>query len=225
MKNLWNSDAAAQIEENSLQMRVFSSQLLGQNPDLVLHGGGNTSVKLLETNLFGEEEEILYVKGSGWNLATIEAEGFSALRLNTMLKLAKLEKISDVEMVRQQRMAMTDPDAPSPSVEALLHAIIPFPWIDHTHADALVTLTNNPKGEELIRELYGERLLVISYVKPGFELARKVIEITKNIDWNQYEGMVLLNHGIFSFGKTARESYGRMIDLVTLAENTLEKNA
>ena len=225
MKNLWNSDAADQIEENSLQMRVFSSQLLGQNPDLVLHGGGNTSVKLLETNLFGEEEEILYVKGSGWNLATIEAEGFSALRLNTMLKLAKLEKISDVEMVRQQRMAMTDPDAPSPSVEALLHAIIPFPWIDHTHADALVTLTNNPKGEELIRELYGERLLVISYVKPGFELARKVIEITKNIDWNQYEGMVLLNHGIFSFGKTARESYGRMIDLVTLAENTLEKNA
>ena len=225
MKNLWNSDAAAQIEENSLQMRVFSSQLLGQNPDLVLHGGGNTSVKLLETNLFGEEEEILYVKGSGWNLATIEAEGFSALRLNTMLKLAKLVKISDVEMVRQQRMAMTDPDAPSPSVEALLHAIIPFPWIDHTHADALVTLTNNPKGEELIRELYGERLLVISYVKPGFELARKVIEITKNIDWNQYEGMVLLNHGIFSCGKTARESYGRMIDLVTLAENTLEKNA
>ena len=225
MKNLWNSDAAAQIEENSLQMRVFSSQLLGQNPDLVLHGGGNTSVKLLETNLFGEEEEILYVKGSGWNLATIEAEGFSALRLNTMLKLAKLVKISDVEMVRQQRMAMTDPDAPSPSVEALLHSIIPFHWIDHTHADALVTLTNNPKGEELIRELYGERLLVISYVKPGFELARKVIEITKNIDWNQYEGMVLLNHGIFSFGKTARESYGRMIDLVTLAENTLEKNA
>ena len=225
MKNLWNSDAAAQIEENSLQMRVFSSQLLGQNPDLVLHGGGNTSVKLLETNLFGEEEEILYVKGSGWNLATIEAEGFSALRLNTMLKLAKLVKISDVEMARQQRMAMADPEDPSPSVEALLHAIIPFPWIDHTHADALVTLTNNPKGEELIRELYGERLLVISYVKPGFELARKVIEITKNIDWNQYEGMVLLNHGIFSFGKTARESYGRMIDLVTLAENTLEKNA
>ena len=155
MKNLWNLDAAAQIEENSLQMRVFSSQLLGQNPDLVLHGGGNTSVKLLETNLFGEEKEILYVKGSGWNLATIEAEGFTALSLNTMLKLAKLVKISDVEMVRQQRMAMTDPDAPSPSVEALLHAIIPFPWIDHTHADALVTLTNNPKGEELIRELYG----------------------------------------------------------------------
>ena len=172
MKNLWNTNAVAQIEENSLQMRVFSSQLLGQNPDLVLHGGGNTSVKLLETNLFGEEEEILYVKGSGWNLATIEAEGFSALRLNTMLKLAKLVKISDVEMVRQQRMAMTDPDAPSPSVEALLHAIIPLPWIDHTHADALVTLTNNPKGEELIRELYGERLLVISYVKPGFKLAR-----------------------------------------------------
>ena len=200
MKNLWNSDAAAQIEENSLQMRVFSSQLLGQNPDLVLHGGGNTSVKLMETNFFGEEEEILYVKGSGWNLATIEAEGFSALRLNTMLKLAKLEKISDVEMVRQQRMAMTDPDAPSPSVEALLHAIIPFPWIDHTHADALVTLTNNPKGEELIRELYGERLLVISYVKPGFELARKVIDNTRNTDWNQYEGMVLLTHGIFSFG-------------------------
>ena len=223
MKNLWNSDRATQIEENSLQMRVFSSQLLGQNPDLVLHGGGNTSVKLLETNFFGEEEEILYIKGSGRNLATIEAEGFTALRLNTMCKLAKLEKISDVEMVRQQRIAMTDPDAPSPSVEALLHAIIPLPWIDHTHADAVVTLTNNTKGEELIRELYGERLLVIPYVIPGFKLARKVIEITRNTDWNQYEGMVLLNHGIFSFGETARESYERMIDLVTLAENALEK--
>ena len=205
-------------------MRVYSSQLLGQNPDLVLHGGGNTSVKLRETNLFGEEEEILYVKGSGWNLATIEAEGFTALRLKTLRKLIALESINDSEMVRQQRMAMINPDAPSPSVEALLHAIIPFAWTDHTHADAMVTLTNTPQGEELIREVYGNRLLVIPYVMPGFKLARKVHELTQGVDWNQYEGMVLLNHGIFTFGESARESYERMVDLVSLAEKYLEKN-
>ena len=225
MKNLWDPKEASQFEENTLQMRVYSSRLLGQNSDLVLHGGGNTSVKVREINVFGEEEDILYVKGSGNNLATIEAHGFTPLRLKTLLKLAELENISDAEMVRQQQMAMTNPDASNPSVEALLHAIIPFAWIDHTHADAVVTLTNTPAGNELMRKVYGERLLLIPYVMPGFKLTRKVLEITKNVDWTQFEGMILLNHGIFTFGNTARESYGRMIDLVSLAENYLEKHS
>ncbi len=225
MKNLWDPKEASQFEENTLQMRVYSSRLLGQNSDLVLHGGGNTSVKVREINVFGEEEDILYVKGSGNNLATIETYGFTPLRLKTLLKLAELENISDAEMVRQQQMAMTNPDASNPSVEALLHAIIPFAWIDHTHADAVVTLTNTPAGNELMRKVYGERLLLIPYVMPGFKLSRKVLEITKNVDWTQFEGMILLNHGIFTFGNTARESYGRMIDLVSLAENYLEKHS
>ena len=223
MKNLWDPKVALQFEENTLQLRVYTSRLLGQNSDLVLHGGGNTSVKLQQANLFGEEEDILYVKGSGNNLATIDADGFTPLLLKTLRKLAELENISDAEMIRQQQMAMSNPDAPNPSVEALLHAIIPFTWIDHTHADAVVTLTNTPEGSELIQKIYGERLLVIPYVMPGFKLARKVVEITKQVDWRKFEGMVLLNHGIFSFGDTARESYGRMIKLVSLSENYLAK--
>ena len=225
MKNLWDPKEASQFEENSLQMRVYSSRLLGNNSDLVLHGGGNTSVKFQETNLFGEVEEILYVKGSGCNLATIEKNGFTPLRLKTLRKLAEVENLSDTEMVCQQQMAMTNPDAPSPSVEALLHAVIPFKWIDHTHADAVVTITNTPSGKELIQEIYGERLFIIPYVMPGFKLVHKVNELARNVDWNQYEGMVLLNHGIFSFAESVLESYTRMIDLVSLAEKYLEKNS
>ncbi len=225
MKNLWDPEAVAQFEENTLQLRVYTSRLLGQNSDLVLHGGGNTSVKIQQTNLFGEAEDILYVKGSGCDLATIDEDGFTPLLLKTLRKLAALENISDVEMIRQQQMAKSNPDAPNPSVEALLHAIIPFDWIDHTHADAVVTLTNTPQGNELIRKIYGERLLLIPYVMPGFKLSRKVFEMTKKIDWTQFEGMILLNHGIFSFGDTALESYTRMIDLVSLAEDFLEKNS
>jgi rhamnose utilization protein RhaD (predicted bifunctional aldolase and dehydrogenase)/NAD(P)-dependent dehydrogenase (short-subunit alcohol dehydrogenase family) len=225
MKNLWDPEAVAQFEENTLQLRVYTSRLLGQNSDLVLHGGGNTSVKIQQTNLFGEAEDILYVKGSGCDLATIDEDGFTPLLLKTLRKLAALENISDVEMIRQQQMAKSNPDAPNPSVEALLHAIIPFNWIDHTHADAVVTLTNTPKGNELIRKIYGERLLLIPYVMPGFKLSRKVFEMTTKIDWTQFEGMILLNHGIFSFGDTARESYTRMIDLVSLAEDFLAKNS
>ena len=225
MKNLWDPKEASQFVENSLQMRVYSSRLLGNNSDLVLHGGGNTSVKFQETNLFGEVEEILYVKGSGCNLATIEKNGFTPLRLKTLRKLAEVENLSDAEMVRQQQMAMTNPDAPSPSVEALLHAVIPFKWIDHTHADAVVTITNTPSGKELIQEIYGERLFIIPYVMPGFKLVHKVNELARNVDWNKYEGMVLLNHGIFSFAESVLESYTRMIDLVSLAEKYLEKNS
>ena len=225
MKNLWDPKAVAQVEENTLQLRVYTSRLLGQNSDLVLHGGGNTSVKIQQTNLFGEAEDILCVKGSGNNLASIDEHGFTPLRLKTLRKLAALENLSDAEMIRQQQMAMSNPDAPKPSVEALLHAIIPFSWIDHTHADAVVTITNTPEGKELIRKIYGERLLLIPYVMPGFKLSRKVFEMTKNVDWTQFEGMILLNHGIFSFGDSARESYTRMIDLVLLAEEFLATNS
>jgi len=223
MKNLWDQKTASGLEKKPLQLRVFSSQLLGFDSDLVLHGGGNTSVKLRETNIFGEEEDILYVKGSGRNLATIDIEGFTPLRLTHMNKLAELVHISDTMMVREQQLAMTNPDAPSPSVEALLHAIIPFSWIDHTHADAVVTLTNTPKGDKLVQDVYGDSMLIIPYVMPGFKLARKVYEITQKVDWQQYEGMILLNHGIISFGAEAHESYERMINAVTLAEKFLKK--
>ncbi len=189
----------------------------------MLHGGGNTSLKSTHTDLFGDEIDVLHVKGSGWDLATIEAAGFAPVRLDVLRRMATLESLSDTEMVRAQRSAMLDPSAPSPSVEAILHAIIPFRFVDHTHADPVVTITNTPDGEQRIREIYGKRVVVIPYVMPGFILARTVYEMTREIDWQQYIGMVLLNHGLFTFADDARESYESMIRLVSEAEQYLSE--
>jgi len=222
MKSLWKNEEAEGFSKDPLQLRVYTSRLLGANPDLVLHGGGNTSVKLSQKNFFGETEELLLVKGSGWDLATIESPGFAPVRLETLKRLAELETLSDSEMVRQQRAAMTDPGAPNPSVEAILHALIPFRYVDHTHADAVLAVTNHPDGEQSIQEIYGPRVIVIPYVMPGFVLAKKVRELTQNKNWSDYEGMILMNHGIFTFDDDAQESYEKMIELVTLAENFLK---
>ena len=218
MKSLWNNEKAEVFSKDPLELRVYTSRLLGANPDLVLHGGGNTSVKLSEENFFGETEELLLVKGSGWDLATIETPGFAPVRLETLKRLAELETLSDSEMVRQQRAAMTDPSAPNPSVEAILHALIPFRYVDHTHADAVLAVTNHPAGEQSVQEIYGNRVIVIPYVMPGFVLAKKVRELTKDKNWSDYEGMILMNHGIFTFDDEARESYEKMIRLVSEAE-------
>lgn len=221
MKSRWDEQYAQSLNNDPLALRVYTSRLLGQEPDLVLHGGGNTSVKATVDNFFGEPEAVLYVKGSGWDLATIEAPGFAPVRLSVLNKLAALEHLTDSEMVTQQRAAMLNPQAPNPSVEAILHAIIPFKFVDHTHADAVVTLTNTPQGAALVQEIYGDRVLVIPYVMPGFILARKIWEMTQGIDWSQYEGMILLNHGIFSFSDEAKTAYETMIKLVTEAEDAL----
>jgi rhamnose utilization protein RhaD (predicted bifunctional aldolase and dehydrogenase) len=202
---------------------VYTSRLLGRDPNLVLHGGGNTSVKSEGEDLFGRREAVLYVKGSGWDLATIEARGFAPVRLALLQQMAELAALTDGDMVRAQRAAMTDPGAPTPSVEAILHAIIPFTFVDHTHADAVVTVSNTPDGEARIRRIYGDRVLVVPYVMPGFVLARKVFELTAGADWSKLEGIILLNHGVFSYGPDARASYERMIALVTECESYLER--
>jgi rhamnose utilization protein RhaD (predicted bifunctional aldolase and dehydrogenase)/NAD(P)-dependent dehydrogenase (short-subunit alcohol dehydrogenase family) len=221
MKNRWNDNEAANCNNDPLQLRVYTSRLLGQDEDLVLHGGGNTSVKTKETNLFGEEEDIIYVKGSGWDLATIEAAGFAPVKLKPLLQMAMLEQLTDTEMVKQQRIAMTNPSAPNPSVEAILHAIIPFQFVDHTHADAVVTISNTPNGSERIEEIYGKDFLIVPYVMPGFVLAREVYQLTRNTNWQTTKGIILLHHGIFTFHDDAKTSYGNMIDAVTKAETYL----
>lgn len=227
IESLWNDDEAAQFSKKyhpgDLGLRVYTSRLLGRDKNLVLHGGGNTSVKIREANRFGEEEEILYVKGSGWDLETIEAAGFSPVRLGPAARLATLPRLSDPEMVNELRTAMTLASAPTPSVEAILHAALPFKYVDHTHADAVVTLTNSRDGEALIREAYGDSAVVIPYVMPGFDLARLCAERFPAMAGPGTVGMVLLNHGIFSFGDTARESYERMIALVRRAEELLAR--
>ncbi|MDH5191182.1 MAG: bifunctional aldolase/short-chain dehydrogenase [Gammaproteobacteria bacterium] len=223
MKSLWNDRDAAQLKDE-LDLRVYSSRLLGQDTSLVLHGGGNTSVKITETNLLGQEEELLYVKGSGWDLETIERPGYAPVRMDHLIALSRLPSLSDPQMVNELKTHMTNASAPTPSVETILHAILPFKYVDHTHADAVVTITNTPKGLERIKEVYGDTVVIVPYVMPGFDLARLCAE-RFNADRNKNTiGMVLMNHGIFSFGETAKESYERMIDLVSRAEDWLDKN-
>jgi len=205
-------------------LRVYTSRLLGRDKTLVLHGGGNTSVKITEKNLLGDEEALLYVKGSGWDLEFIEAAGFSPVRMDHLLRLAKLPQLSDPQMVNELRTHMTRASAPTPSVEAILHATLPYKYVDHTHADAVITVTNTAKGRERIHEIYGDSVVVIPYVMPGFDLARLCAdEFSKQAGKNTI-GMVLMNHGIFSFGETARQSYERMIELVTRAEDYLARH-
>jgi rhamnose utilization protein RhaD (predicted bifunctional aldolase and dehydrogenase)/NAD(P)-dependent dehydrogenase (short-subunit alcohol dehydrogenase family) len=222
MENLWN-DHDAKACADDLALRVYTSRLLGRNSALVLHGGGNTSVKIAETDVFGDPVEVLYVKGSGWDLATIEAPGFTPLRLDHLKRLATLPALPDPEMVNQLVTHQLRASAPVPSVEAILHAILPYRFVDHTHADAVVAVTNTANGEARVREIYGDDVVVIPYVMPGFDLARLCAERFARDAGPQTVGMVLLNHGIFSFGETAKESYARMIELVGRAEAYLEK--
>lgn len=221
MKSLWNeADAAQHVGE--LAQRVYSSRLLGREPGLVLHGGGNTSVKVTEKNILGETEEILYVKGSGWDLETIEESGFAPVRMAHLVRLAGLDRLSDPQMVNELRTHLTRASAPTPSVETILHAILPYKYVDHTHADAVVTLTGTANGEQRIRDIYGDTVVIIPYTMPGFDLARVCYELFPRQAGPDTLGMVLLNHGIFSFGATAREAYQRMIELVTKAEAYLQ---
>ena len=224
MENRWDEDTARKLEDDPLQLRVYTTRLLGLEPDLVLHGGGNTSVKTKGTNLFGEEENLLYVKGSGQDMATIEAPGFAPVKLDTLVKMAQLDQLSDAEMVKTQRAAMVDPRAPNPSVESILHAILPFKFVDHTHADAVLAITNTPNGESRIRQMFGPNMLIVPYVMPGFILARKIYSMTRGVDWRRLDGMILLHHGVLTFGDTARDSYEKMIRIVTKAERYHEKN-
>jgi len=223
MNSLWN-DAEAAAFRGDLAQRVYTSRLLGRDASLVLHGGGNTSVKIVEKNIVGAEETILYVKGSGGDLESIAESGFSPVRMPHLLALARLPSLSDAEMVNELRTQLTRASAPPPSVEAILHAVLPHRFVDHTHADAVVTITNTADGLARIREAFGDSVVVIPYVMPGFDLARLCAERFPAQAGPRTVGMVLMNHGIFSFGETARESYERMIALVTRAEDYLAQN-
>jgi len=224
MLNLWDEDEAQAYERDSvLGLRVYSSQLLGRAPDLVLHGGGNTSVKGQRQNVFGEQEQVLYVKGSGWDLQSITAEGFAPVNLPYLKALAELPVLTDTDMMRELRLALFDPAAPTPSVEAILHALVPLRYVDHTHADAVVAISNTPQGEKALEEIYGDEVLILPYVMPGFILAQQVYQATRNVDWSRLQGIVLLHHGIITFHDDCRSSYENMIALVTRAEEYLQR--
>ncbi|HEX5611977.1 MAG TPA: bifunctional aldolase/short-chain dehydrogenase [Burkholderiales bacterium] len=220
MKSLWSDVEAAQFP-GPLGPRVYSSRLLGRDKSLVLHGGGNTSVKLKEKDLFGEEREVLYVKGSGWDLESIEPAGFTPVDLAYAQRLAALPALTDPQMVGELATHTLRAGAPAPSVETLLHALLPYRYVDHTHADAFLSISNSPHGEQRIRELYGDSVVVVPYVMPGFDLAVACAREYERQQGANTIGMLLLSHGVFSFGRDARESYERMIRLVSMAEEFL----
>jgi rhamnose utilization protein RhaD (predicted bifunctional aldolase and dehydrogenase)/NAD(P)-dependent dehydrogenase (short-subunit alcohol dehydrogenase family) len=214
------SSGRAESVSHDLALRTYTARLLGKNQGLVLHGGGNTSVKSRATTLLGEEVDVLCVKGSGWDLATIEPEGHPACVLSALLALSKLPTLSDEAMVNGLRLALLDAQAPTPSVEALLHAVLPAKFVDHTHADAVLALVDQPNAEELCRECFPTGLVWVPYVMPGFSLAHaceKAWDATVE-NGETPEVMLLDKHGIFTFGDTAKESYERMIACVTRAE-------
>jgi rhamnose utilization protein RhaD (predicted bifunctional aldolase and dehydrogenase)/NAD(P)-dependent dehydrogenase (short-subunit alcohol dehydrogenase family) len=222
MKNLWDSQEAKAYSHSDLAMRVYTSRLLGRDADLVLHGGGNTSVKSTITNILGDQEDILFVKGSGWDLLTIEEAGFSPARLKILQRLGQLPRMTDTDMARELKASMTNPSAPAPSVEAILHALIPHKFVDHTHTDAVIAVSNSPQGEALLKKIYGPRVLILPYVMPGFILSKQVYKATKNIDWKTIDGIFLLHHGLFTFHEEAKTSYDNMIALVNKAEDYLK---
>jgi len=223
MRSFWDNKEAARFQ-GDLAQRVYTSRLLGRDPSLVLHGGGNTSVKIRERNLFGDEEEILYVKGSGCDLESIEESDFSPVRLAHLRRLLRLESVSDSQILNEFATHLTRAGARAPSVEALLHALLPHKFVDHTHADALLAVANTQDGEQRIAEIYGSQVVVVPYVMPGFDLARRCAELYPLRAANDTIGMVLVNHGVFSFGGSAKESYERMIQLVQLAEDYLARH-
>jgi len=223
MQSLWDEQEAAAYQSD-LALRVYTSRLLGRDSSLVLHGGGNTSVKLQRKNILGQNEDILYIKGSGWDLVSIEEAGFAPVRMPHLLELVKLDHLSDPQMVNELKTQMILSSAPSPSVETLLHAALPYKYVDHTHADAVVTITNTSNGLERIKQIYGDQVVIIPYVMPGFDLAKLCAKQFALEASKKTIGMILMNHGIFSFGDTAKQSYQRMIELVSLAENYLQQH-
>ncbi len=222
MKSLWSDHEAAQYSD-PLALRVYTSRLLGRDRTLVLHGGGNTSVKLRERNVLGDETNVLYVKGSGWDLETIEVPGFTPVRLDYLVRLSELRELSDTEMVNELLAQRLRASAPAPSVEAILHAILPYRYVDHTHADAVLAITNTEHGRQRIEDIYGDEVVIVPYIMPGFDLAKLCAREFPKQRNARTRGMILLNHGVFSFADSARESYEHMIALVDRAERYLKR--
>ncbi len=229
MKNNWsNLEAKKYIKKykklghsKDMALRVYTTRLLGRNSELVLHGGGNTSVKTTIKDIDGKNYDVLCVKGSGWDMAEIEPAGLPAVKLNPLLALKNKKYLSDEDMVAYQKRNLIDIKSPNPSVETFLHAFLPFKFVDHTHSDAIMNITNRQNGRELCKKIFGPMVSIVPYVMPGFGLAQKINEVyKKNPNINC---LILLNHGIFTFNNDAKKSYDLMIKYVSIAEKTVRK--
>ena len=224
MKNLWNINTAKSYitkynkinVHKDLALRIYTTHLLGNEKKLVLHGGGNTSVKLETKDIFNNLKKVIYVKGSGWDMSNLNHLGMPGLYLDPLLKTSSLTKMSDENMVNYLRLNLLDSNSPNPSVETLLHALLPHKYVDHTHSNAILSLVNLKNSPKVLNKIFGKKLAIVPYIMPGFQLAKKCFQIFKKN--TNVEGLLLLNHGIFTFGDDAKQSYDRMIKYVSLAE-------
>ncbi len=214
MPSGWD-DAQLQSAE-PVEALIYQARLVGEQETLVLWGGGNNSLKVQATDYAGRCVRAMFIKGSGSDMKTAQRRDFPAVRLEELLQLFDRDDMSDDEMVRYVRHTLLEPYAPRPSIETLLHAFIPAPAVLHTHADAILMLTNTRGREETVRACFGERLICIPYVRPGFKLAKMVGAAVR--ERPQAEGLVLMNHGLVTWGETPREAYERHIALVQEAE-------
>ena len=229
MKNSWSVNKARKYIKKyknlgfseDLALRVYTTRLLGRNKKLVLHGGGNTSVKTKIKDIDGKKYDVLCVKGSGWDMADIEPEGLPAVKLEPLLLLKNKKFLSDEDMISYQKKNLINIKSPNPSVETFLHAFLPFKYVDHTHADAILNVTNRPGGLNFCKKIFGDKVSIVPYVMPGFMLSKKVSEIysiNPNINC-----LILMNHGIFTFADDAKEAYSLMIKYVSQAERAIKK--
>ncbi|OIP87362.1 MAG: short-chain dehydrogenase [Rhodobacterales bacterium CG2_30_65_12] len=216
---MFQDDAGSDPAARALALRVYSSRLIGAEPDLVMHGGGNTSLKLTMRDLYGDPMEVICIKGSGTDLARIDARGMPAVRLDPLRRLRTLAVVSDADMVNTLRANLVDTTAPNPSVETLLHAYLPQTYVNHTHATPMLVLANLPEAAEAVRELFGERLALVDYVRPGFELGRRTAQAFEAHP--EAEGLLLLHHGHVTWGDDARAAYERVLAHANLVEDWL----
>ena len=230
MKSLWNDKTAQQYVRDykkkkinkDLALRIYTTHLLGRNPKLVLHGGGNSSVKSVGKNLYKKDVNFIYVKGSGWDMSNLNEHGMPGLELNPLLETIKLYELNDNDMVNLLRSNLINANAPNPSVETLLHAYLPFKFVDHTHSNAFLSILNQPNPQAIIKKIFGNKLGIVPYIMPGFSLAKECFKVFNKDE--KVEGLALINHGIFTFGNTAKQSYERMINFVSDVENYISKN-
>ena len=178
-----------------IALRVYTSRLLGRDPALVLHGGGNTSVKTTVPDQLGRQVEVLCVKGSGWDMAEIEPAGHPAVRMAPLLELRSLAKLSDEDMVNAQRINLLDASAPNPSVETLLHAFLPHKFIDHTHSTAVLSISDQPDGIKICEDVYGKKMGQVPYIMPGFLLAKKALWADKKTSPVKLAGRPIASRG------------------------------
>lgn len=218
MQNRWNERDAA-IHTSDLELRAYSSRLIGMDTDLVLHGGGNTSVKSVHEDRFGVAHDVIWVKASGYDLSQMWTEGFTGVKLAPLLQLAQLDQLSDGDMVNEVNCVRIDSNAANPSIEAIVHAVIPFKYVDHTHANAVLTISNS--APDLFGDIYGDDVLVLPYVKPGFDLALQFRDVVERGLLHKYDAIILQHHGVFTYADDARSAYERMIDNVSRAEQAL----